>query len=63
MRSFTEEQVMFRQAYRKFLEQEIKPNMEAWRKAGIVDRSAVWSENTMIARQVDAWLGHKRGEL
>jgi len=24
---------------------------------------AVWSENTMIARQVDAWLGHKRGEL
>ena len=24
---------------------------------------AVWSENTMIARQVDAWLGHKRGEV
>ena len=40
MRSFTEEQLMFRQSYRKFIEQEIKPNMEAWRKAGIVDRSA-----------------------
>lgn len=40
MRSFTEEQTMFREAYRKFIEQEIKPNMEDWRKAGIVDRSA-----------------------
>ncbi len=40
MRSFTEEQIMFREAYRKFIEQEIKPNMEEWRKAGIVDRSA-----------------------
>ncbi len=40
MRNFTEEQVMFRQAYRKFIDQEIKPNMEEWRKAGIVDRSA-----------------------
>ncbi|MFT4635153.1 MAG: acyl-CoA dehydrogenase [Arenicella sp.] len=40
MRSFSEEQTMFRQSYRKFIEQEIKPNMEGWRKAGIVDRSA-----------------------
>lgn len=40
MRQFTEEQVMFREAYRKFLETEIKPNMPAWRDAGIVDRSA-----------------------
>lgn len=40
MRNFTEEQVMFREAYRKFLEQEIQPNMEAWRAAGIVDRAA-----------------------
>lgn len=40
MRRFTEEQVMFREAYRKFLEQEIQPNMKQWRDAGIVDRSA-----------------------
>ena len=40
MRQFTEEQVMFRESYRKFVEQEIKPHMADWRKAGIVDRSA-----------------------
>ncbi len=40
MREFTEEQVMFRQAYRKFLETEIQPYMAEWKKAGIVDRSA-----------------------
>lgn len=39
-RSFTEEQTMFRRAYRKFLEQEIKPNVERWRDQGIVDREA-----------------------
>jgi len=40
MRNFTEEQVMFRDAYRKFLEQDITPNMERWRENGIVDREA-----------------------
>jgi acyl-CoA dehydrogenase len=40
MRSFTDEQIMFREAYRRFLDTEIAPNMEAWREAGIVDRSA-----------------------
>ena len=40
MRNFTEEQVMFREAYRKFIDQEIAPNMPTWKKAGIVDRSA-----------------------
>ncbi len=40
MRNFTEEQLMFRQAYRKFLESEIKPHMPAWKEAGIVDREA-----------------------
>lgn len=40
MRSFTEEQVMFREAYRKFLEAEIQPHVADWRKAGIVDREA-----------------------
>ena len=40
MRQFTEEQDLFRDSYRRFIEQEIKPNMAEWRKAGIVDRSA-----------------------
>lgn len=39
-REFTEEQQMFRDAYRKFLAAEIVPQMEDWREAGIVDRSA-----------------------
>jgi len=39
-RDFTEEQTMFRDAYRKFLHQEIVPNMERWREQGIVDREA-----------------------
>mgnify|MGYP001823672558 FL=1 len=39
-REFTEEQQMFRDAYRKFLAAEIVPHMEAWREAGIVDREA-----------------------
>ena len=40
MRNFTEEQNLFRESYRKFIEQEIKPNMPDWKKAGIVDREA-----------------------
>ncbi|WP_296675698.1 acyl-CoA dehydrogenase family protein [Novosphingobium sp.] len=40
MRNFTSEQIMFRDAYRKFLEAEIAPHMEGWREAGIVDRDA-----------------------
>ena len=39
-REFTEEQQMFRDAYRKFLAAEIVQHMEAWREAGIVDREA-----------------------
>ncbi len=39
-RNFTEEQEMFRDAYRKFLASEIVPHMEEWRDAGIVDREA-----------------------
>ncbi len=39
-REFTEEQNMFRDAYRKFLAAEIVPHMEEWRSAGIVDRGA-----------------------
>ena len=40
MRQFTEEQTMFRASYRRFLQEEIQPHMDAWREAGIVDRSA-----------------------
>lgn len=40
MRNFTEEQLMFREAYRKFLERDIAPNMPRWRDNGIVDRDA-----------------------
>ncbi|MEP1144218.1 MAG: acyl-CoA dehydrogenase family protein [Henriciella sp.] len=39
-RDFTEEQNIFRSSYRQFLESEIKPKMDEWRSAGIVDRSA-----------------------
>jgi alkylation response protein AidB-like acyl-CoA dehydrogenase len=39
-RDFTEEQNMFRDAYRKFLAAEIVPHMEDWREAGIVDHGA-----------------------
>ncbi|MDP5071301.1 MAG: acyl-CoA dehydrogenase family protein [Congregibacter sp.] len=42
-RDFTEDQVMFRAAYRKFLRSEIVPHMETWREAGIVDRGAFLS--------------------
>lgn len=37
-RNFTEEQDMFREAYRKFLTQEVVPHMEQFREQGIVDR-------------------------
>ena len=38
MRKFTEEQHMFRDAYRRFLADEVAPNMDEYREAGIVDR-------------------------
>ncbi len=38
MRSFTDDQNLFRTAYRKFLEQEVAPHMERFRQQGIVDR-------------------------
>jgi acyl-CoA dehydrogenase len=39
-RDFTEEQTMFRAAYRRFLAAEIVPHMERWREQRIVDREA-----------------------
>lgn len=38
MRNFTDDQNLFRTAYRKFLEQEVVPHMERFREQGIVDR-------------------------
>jgi acyl-CoA dehydrogenase len=38
MRTFTEEQQMFREAYRRFLEAEVAPRMPEFKAAGIVDR-------------------------
>ncbi len=40
MRQFTEEQIMFRDAYRRFLEQELAPSVPQWEEQGIVDREA-----------------------
>jgi acyl-CoA dehydrogenase len=40
MRNFTEEQNLFRQSYRKFLQKEIAPNIPRWEEQGIVDREA-----------------------
>ena len=37
-RNFTEEQEIFRGAYRQFLQKEVLPNRRAWREAGIVPR-------------------------
>ena len=37
-RDFTEEQLLFRDSYRRFLTSEVAPHMDEWRKAGIVDR-------------------------
>lgn len=38
MRSFTEEQTLFRTSYRRFLEEEVVPHMPRFREQGIVDR-------------------------
>ena len=37
-RQFTEEQKMFREAYRRFLAEAVVPEMERFREQGIVDR-------------------------
>src|ERR1700759_5088224 len=37
-RDFTEEQELFRQSYRQFLQKEVTPHRKAWREAGIVPR-------------------------
>lgn len=40
MRDFTEDQILFRDSYRRFLHEEIAPNIPKWRENGIIDREA-----------------------
>lgn len=61
MRSFTEDQILFRDAYRRFLETEIAPHMEGWREAGIVDRSAFKKAGDMGYLMI--WPDEKYGGL
>lgn len=61
MRNFTQDQIMFRDAYRKFLEAEIAPQMDNWREAGIVDRSAFKKAGDLGFLMI--WPGEKYGGL
>lgn len=61
MRNFTEDQIMFRDAYRKFLASEIAPHMEDWREAGIVDRSAFKKAGDLGFLMI--WPGEKYGGM
>lgn len=60
-REFTEEQGMFRDAFRKFLEREITPHMPQWREKGIVEREAFVKagENGFLC----TWAGEEYGGL
>lgn len=61
MNNFTEDQVMFREAYRKFLAEEIAPNMEKWRDQRLVDRSAFEKAGAMGFLMI--WPDEKYGGL
>ncbi len=61
MRAFTEEQTMFRDSYRRFLAEEIAPNMGQWREAGIVDRSAFRKAGDLGMLMI--WPGEQYGGL
>ena len=60
-RNFTEDQLMFREAYRGFLADEIVPHMEQWRKDGIVDRIAFKKAGDMGFLMI--WPDEKYGGL
>jgi len=60
-RNFTEDQLMFREAYRGFLADEIVPHMEQWRKDGIVDRIAFKKAGEMGFLMI--WPDEKYGGL
>ena len=61
MRNFTEEQTMFRDAFRRFLADEIAPNMAQWREDKIVDRSAF--EKTGAMGYLMIWPDEKYGGM
>lgn len=61
LRGFSEDQIMFREAYRNFLKEEIVPHMEGWRKAGLVDRSAFKKAGEMGFLMI--WPDEKYGGL
>ena len=58
-REFTEEQHMFRGAFRRFLEVEIIPHMEGWREQGIIDRETFLKagENGFLCTWADEAFG------
>jgi acyl-CoA dehydrogenase len=60
-RDFTEEQQLFRQSYRRFLEAEVAPNMPAYREAGIVDRKVF--EKAGAQGMLMVWPDEKHGGL
>lgn len=61
MNKFTEDQSMFREAYREFLSEEIVPNMEKWREQRLVDRSAFEKAGEMGFLMI--WPDEKYGGL
>ncbi len=60
-RNFSEDQNMFREAYRVFLADEIVPHMDKWREEGIVDRSAFKKAGDMGFLMI--WPDEKYGGL
>lgn len=61
MRRFTEEQALFRDAYRRFLADQIAPHVSAWRETKIVDRSAY--EKTGAMGYLMIWPDEKYGGM
>ncbi len=61
MNNFTEDQIMFREAYRKFLAEEIALNMEKYREQRLVDRSAFEKAGEMGFLMI--WPDEKYGGL
>ncbi len=61
MRNFTEEQTLFRESYRRFLAEEVAPNMERYREEGIVDRRVF--EKAGAQGMLMVWPDEKYGGL
>ena len=61
MRNFTEEQTMFRESFRRFLQDEIVPHIPEWQENKIVDRSAFEKAGAMGYLMV--WPDEKYGGM